>query len=164
MSLRSLCLVCCALFIAASGCDKKPKTPPQSSTSPGSSSNTFVEQTVDNPKPGTPEALVQTALKAGTMTDEAKGWELFKPLVAPSEMPTVKAEISWRRFAWARFRRQVKLYLTKPGTHQFVIKRRVTNKLCVKLFLKNKIRELPTPLKMCKTTPTGNWMIATFSL
>lgn len=119
---------------------------------------------VTNPEKGTPEYVVQEALKAAAEKDEAVGWAKFKALLHPETVSTALAYSNWRRFAWMRMRRSVNNYLLDQSKFSFKIERWVDVKEGrVHLFIKDKTREMAKPIKLWKDKK-GNWLIAISSL
>ncbi|MCA9524138.1 MAG: hypothetical protein KC609_24390 [Myxococcales bacterium] len=120
--------------------------------------------TVENPKPGTPEDVVQRVFKAAAEKDEAKGWETFKKMLHPDTAHNQLAYSNWRRFSWARLRKHYRGYLKDASKFTFKIKRwDADQKNYRKLFIEHKTKENPTPI-LLKKNSKGEWMVMNSSL
>lgn len=120
--------------------------------------------TVEKPKPGSPEDIVQQLFKAAAMSDEEKGWEKAKKLLHPDLAHNQLAYANWRRFSWARLRKHYRGYIKDASKFSFKIKRwDEPQKNYRKLFIEHKTKEQPTPI-LLKKNSKGEWMVMNSSL
>ena len=137
---------------------------------PSAMSKSDVNKTINNPKKGSPEALLVSALIAAQDTDEKKGFEAYKRLVHPERKSSAIALVQLRGYSWKRFRQQATDYILTGTKGGYVVvreepKRRTKATKHVRLFIDpihNKRRAYPVPIRFKRHD--GRWYILSNSL
>lgn len=146
-ALRPLFPVLCALVLAAPAA--RAETPKAA------------EETIKDPKPGTPEAAVAGALQAALAGDFA----LYLDVIHPEFKDTDEQKRQRERYEWKRFLPQARWYLVAEKPLTFVVtSRKADGDRFVTLYIKdqkNKER-MPVPVSLKKDGEV--WKIRTSSL
>ncbi len=125
-----------------------------------------ITTTIDDPDPGTPEAVLYDALTAALDKDEAKGWKAFRSLLHSEQLSSAISEKTWRTMNFSTLRRKARLYLEDDGkpAYQLAYTEDVAP-ASLKLFIFNEKSEVPTPCTL-KPDPAQNnaWRISLCSL
>ena len=98
-------------------------------------------KTVKTPSVGSPEAVVQSALRAALLEDEKAGFDAYLGLVDPELTTTDEAVRQLRSFTWGRFRSQAARYIIRGTSIHFEITRQDPQRMTpeterVRLFVK----------------------------
>jgi hypothetical protein len=116
--------------------------------------------TVENPKPGTPEAAMQDVLKALTVRDSARSWTQFLRLLHSHEHQTGFIN-TWKKLKFRHLRKVAKYYILDPSKYSFKVKR-IQEGLegTLILYLSNPNTDVPTPCKFKRDPAHGNaWRV-----
>lgn len=127
---------------------------------------TGIKTTVSDPEPGSPQAVLQDALKAALQADEGEGWEAFRALLHSDQLLSPASEASWRTMNFATFRRKAKLYLEDDAvpTYQLAFVEEPRENIR-KLFIHNEMSDAPTPCSFKRDAKAENaWRINLCSL
>ncbi len=116
--------------------------------------------TVENPKPGTPEAVMQQVLKVLTIRDPQRSWSSFLPLLHSHEHGTGYIN-TWKRMKFDHMRKVVRYYILDPSKMSFKVKRvRKGLEDTLILYLASKMTDIPTPCKFKRDPNHGNaWRV-----
>ncbi len=116
-------------------------------------------------EPGTPERVVQDALKAARDANPKKGWSVFMGLLHTNQK-NVGSLKSWEGMKFRDFRKKVTYYITDPGKTAFKLMRvREDDDGGVSLFLQNSKSDMPTPCTVREDPDQSNqWRITRCSL
>lgn len=124
-----------------------------------------IGRTVETPDVGSPEEVVQNALRAGLEVDMRKGWSMFRRLLHSSETSPIALR-TWEGMRYPALRAKTELYVEDTTAMSYTILReeRPTDDE-VTLFLENAKSDVPTPCTL-KTDPKngGEWRIKRCSL
>lgn len=119
---------------------------------------------VSEAEPGSPEATIQTAIKAAMQADETTGWRQFEPLIHSNQKGSPAAVREWRELRFTRMRKQWKNFVTEGGVAEFDVGReRELEDGTLEIYIDSKTAELPTPCAVKKDTD-GAWRITRCSL
>ncbi len=123
-------------------------------------------KTIENPEAGTPEAIVQEAIKAAMTKDEAEGWKHFRSLLHSSELESPASEKNWRQMNFATFRRKVPLFLEDPSKPVYKMQYyEETADGMYKVFVINSKSDVPTPCGVKRDANNNDeWRIKMCSL
>ncbi len=125
-----------------------------------------ITETVVEPADGSPEKVLQDAMKAALTDKEDAGWRKFRKLLHTDER-SQRALAEWRQLRFASFRRKVKLYVRDAEKVSYEIVRvdeRPNGSL--KYFIENTGNpDNPTPCTLIKDMAAdGAWRIRSCSL
>lgn len=123
--------------------------------------------TVERPDEGTPFALVQQVLAAGLEPEDDKAWERFVATLHSQERGGQGSMTTCRRTFWPSFRRKAAFLVEDKATLSFTVldERASEQGHYLKVFVKNKASELPTPINVKQDPLAGNaWRLAACSI
>jgi hypothetical protein len=80
---------------------------------------TGLGETIENAETGSPEAVLQDALAAALIQEEAASWRQFKGLIHPEQMKRNNQKKLWRTERFSRLRRQVDNYVIDKSIPSF---------------------------------------------
>jgi len=120
---------------------------------------------VTAPEEGTPEKVLQDALRAAADPDAEKGWQAFMRLLHSDER-SPNSLSNWEGMTFSRMRRQVKHYLKDEAKFAFEIKDvRDLDDGGIKYFLFTSKSDMPTPCTLRPDKVANNqWRISGCSL
>ena len=116
--------------------------------------------TVENPEPGTPEALMQNVLKVLTIKNPQKSWSKFLRLLHSHEREGGFIN-TWKKLKFAHMRKVARYYILDSSSYSFKIKR-IREGLgdTFVLYLYSPQTEVPTPCKFKRDPKNGNeWRV-----
>ena len=115
---------------------------------------------VENPEPGTPEAVMQKVLKALSIKDENRSWQAFLKLLHSKEKQPGYIS-SWKRMKFPPLRRKVHYYILDPSKYSYKLKaKRPGLEGTIKLYLYNPNTDVPTPCKFKRDPKAGGaWRV-----
>jgi len=125
------------------------------------SGTALADETISNPKAGTPEHTVAAALKAGLSGD----FNAYLATVHPDEKSTQSQRDQRKKYEWKRFQKQAKWYITKKSPLTFVVaNRRPDGKKAIRLFVRDQEHKesMPRPVKLKRDG--RSWKISANSL
>jgi hypothetical protein len=114
---------------------------------------------------GTPERIVQDALKAALDNNPKKGWSTFMGMLHTNQK-NVGSLKSWEGMKYRDFRKKVTYYITDPGTTSYKLMRvRDEDDGGVSLYIQNIKSDMPTPCTVRQDPDDGmQWRITRCSL
>jgi hypothetical protein len=120
---------------------------------------------VDVAAPGTPEAVLQSVLKAGLEPDAEKGWLAFLKLLHTNQKDKGSLE-SWKGMKFRELRKKASNYVSNVSTTGFTVKRiREEDDGNISYFLHSPKTDMPTP---CTVKPdpeqSNEWRVTRCSL
>jgi len=120
---------------------------------------------VDIAAPGTPERVIQEALKASLEPDAEKGWGEFLNLLHTEQRDKGSLE-SWKGLKFREMRKKATNYVTNVATTGFTVKRiREEDDGNVSYFLYSPKTDMPTPCTVKPDPEQSNaWRITRCSL
>jgi len=120
---------------------------------------------VDVAVAGTPEAVIQDALKAAIEPDAEKGWVEFLKLLHTEQKDKGSLE-SWKGLKFREMRKKATNYVTNVATTGFTVKRvREEDDGNVSYFLHSPKTDMPTPCTVKPDPEQSNaWRITRCSL
>jgi hypothetical protein len=129
----------------------------------------YIGITVENPEEGSPEKVIQDAMKAALDPNEEEGFTKFKALLHTDETEIPNRVTHYNELAFPRFRKQVHQYVKDKDKATFVIKRwdelQEDQLLMIYVEVDPKYSDMPRPIKLKRDKNDGNkWRILDISL
>jgi len=125
------------------------------------SGTALADETISNPKAGTPEHTVSAALKAGI----SGNFDAYMATVHPDEKSTKSQRDQRKRYEWKRFQKQAKWYIKTKSPLTFVVaNRKPDGKKTIRLFVRDQEHKesMPRPVKLKRDG--RSWKISANSL
>jgi hypothetical protein len=117
-------------------------------------------ETVSDPAPGSPEALIQSVLKTARMNDEAEGWEAFVDLLHSQETASPAAMNQWQTMRFPTIRRKVDLLLVDRSALIYKLMDKREEGKDLKVFVQNSQSDMPSPCTLRLDPERGNsWRV-----
>ena len=124
-------------------------------------STASAQETIRNPKKGTPEFAIAQALQDAISDD----FEAYLRTIHPDEKSTKTKRDQRKNYEWKRFKKQAQWYLVSQKPITFLVtSRRPDGSSTIRLFIKDQKHKesMPRPVKLKKTDK--EWKITTNSL
>ena len=108
---------------------------------------------IENPESGTPEYVIQQALKAAADPDDGNGWQRYMALLHSRERESESRLADWRNFTYREFRKKVNHYVLDKKTFKYRMRRYDEGEEgdpSVTIYVESTKTDLPTP---CRVKP-----------
>lgn len=120
---------------------------------------------ISDTEAGTPERIIQDALKAARDANPKKGWSMFMAMLHTNQK-NVGSLKSWEGMKFRDFRKKVTHYITDPATTSFKLMNvKEDDNGGISLYIQNDKSDMPTPCTVVRDPDDGNqWRITRCSL